>query len=464
VLQTTFPNASTPFRFPRTVAKAADFSVTVNDGNSIFLVDTSGGDVTISPAAVATLGGRFRVFVIKVTDDDNVVVFDPNGAETVNGAATYTIADANIQTDFVCSGSEWFAVGGSAGGGGAWNKFAGVSAKTADYAVSADDVGVMLVANKATTVTFTLPSADDLADGLLFVRNIGAGPLVVTRNAAPGTDTIEGSASISLAQHEGAALYVDDVGSFRTIWMPSAELLTTRGDILVRGANGLERLACGAAGQFLGSDGTDVGYGYVPGVTAIRVQVFTSSGTYIPDPNLVAALCVLVGGGASGTNSNGGAPGGGGAETAISVLTPAQIGASKALTVGAAGVYGSGTSSGNDGGDSSLGTLMVAKGGDHGSTGHPGTPGSGGTGGTGTILIPGGTGGSPSNQSTSAPDGGPHGSGGDSFLGSGGGAGAYDTGRNGDGYGAGGSGGNSSSGHAGSGTSGIFIAIEFCSQ
>lgn len=55
------------------------------------------------PAATAT--NDFHVTVI--ADGGNVTV-DPNGAETINGAATLTVSDGSFATLF-CSGTAWFA-------------------------------------------------------------------------------------------------------------------------------------------------------------------------------------------------------------------------------------------------------------------------------------------------------------------------------------------------------------------
>lgn len=137
-----------------------------------------------------------------------------------------------------------------------------------------------------------------------------------------------------------------------------------------------------------------------------NVQTFTSSGTYTPTPGMVACDVYLYGSGggggggcrqvASAACSGGG--GGGAACFNTGTFTAAEIGASKAVTVGAAGTAGLAATvsttaggAGGSGGNTSLGTLLVAGGGGGGggaqlaaSTGGGGGGGTNGTGGAGS--------------------------------------------------------------------------------
>jgi ABC-type molybdate transport system substrate-binding protein len=79
-----------------------------------------------------------------------------------------------------------------------------VATKTASYTLTATDQ--LVVANSATAITFTLPSAAASGAGKTFrVKNIGAG--VLTVGSAAGT--IDGAATATLAQW-GRGLYVSD--------------------------------------------------------------------------------------------------------------------------------------------------------------------------------------------------------------------------------------------------------------
>lgn len=214
------------------------------------------------------------------------------------------------------------------------------------------------------------------------------------------------------------------------------------------------------------------------GSWTIRQQIFTASGTYTPDANLIVAHVSMVGAGGGGSALAGatgnalGSGGGGAGEHSTKYLTPADIGVSKAVTIGAAGAGGSaGNNAGSDGGDTSLGSLVVAKGGKGGGASVRRHGGLGGTGGTGTITAPGAPGGSANDASTvnlgalSGPGGsGPYGAGGLAVYVGGNSA---VNGNNGVGKGSGGSGAAvynvNSNAAGGNGTAGYVIVTEYCS-
>lgn len=219
-------------------------------------------------------------------------------------------------------------------------------------------------------------------------------------------------------------------------------------------------------------------------VGVVRQQVFTSSGTYTPHANMVFCIieCVGGGGGGGGTTTAGpnqaiGGGGGAGGEYSRVVASKADIGASKAVTIGSGGGGGSaGANNGGGGGTTSLGSLCTAiggggGGGNDGSTvfGSRGNPGGGGTGG----MCPGGYG---ANGVTTGSAGQVYANTGWMVSGVGGGsvwgAGApapnsRSNGIGGNGYGAGGGGGIDWNGSAarsgGAGSDGKVIITEYCS-
>jgi hypothetical protein len=216
-------------------------------------------------------------------------------------------------------------------------------------------------------------------------------------------------------------------------------------------------------------------------VGAIRVQKFTTSGTYTPDPNLLYCIieCLGAGGGGGGCANNpsgqfGGGGGGAGSYSRL-VASAATIGASKAVTVGVAGSAGLATTpwTGGAGGDTSVGTLCIGKGGSGGNSngaGQLGQGGAGGVAGTGDITAtgqPGGSGISSSITTISVPGA----FGGSSLFGGGGaqtvGSSSH-TGDAGSGFGSGGAGGvsfnNGGGGPGGAGAPGLVIITEYCSQ
>lgn len=218
------------------------------------------------------------------------------------------------------------------------------------------------------------------------------------------------------------------------------------------------------------------------GVVTVKGQTFTTSGTYTPSTGMLYAVVRMCGGGGGGggtaaaSNSASGSGGGGGALEAI--LTAAQVGASKAVTIGAAGTAGTaGTNAGGAGGTTSMSTLLSCTGGSAGGATTSGSA-TGGAGGTGTVstgtslgTITGQAGGNGVNVSIGFT--GPGGSPGFG-LGIGGPTNASNSasgaGVAGSGFGAGGSGAVSGGGNTGvtqagaAGTAGFVTIIEYCSQ
>lgn len=214
----------------------------------------------------------------------------------------------------------------------------------------------------------------------------------------------------------------------------------------------------------------------------VRVQKFTSSGTYTPDPKMTCAMIEMVGGGGGGGGALGTSGqvyqggGGGAGEYARAYVTAAQVGASKAVTIGSGGSGGSaGANNGGQGGTTSVGSLCSAFGGfggKYGSSSQVGIGGAGGTGGSGDLATPGSPGGSGLYNAVSATIAFSSGNGGSSSFGGGAlgvaGSGAV-AGGSASGYGGGGSGGSNNgaggtlTAAGGNGASGFVIITEFCS-
>ncbi len=141
------------------------------------------------------------------------------------------------------------------------------------------------------------------------------------------------------------------------------------------------------------------------GFSSIAIQSFTSSGTYTPTTGMQYCIIFCVGGGGGGggtaasSSGTSAAGGGGGGALSIKYASAATIGASKTLTIGAGGTGATaGLNNGGTGGDTSISTICVAKGGKGGSGASANSFASGGLGGalgsgTGDVKISGNKGG-----------------------------------------------------------------------
>lgn len=166
----------------------------------------------------------------------------------------------------------------------------------------------------------------------------------------------------------------------------------------------------GTAGQALISNGA----GALPTMQTVAgkllaIQTFKANGTYTPTAGMANCVIQCLGGGGAG----GGTPtasavlaaagsGGGAGGYSQSYVTAATIGASQSVTVGAGGT-GVSNAAGNNGADTSVGSIVIAKGGTGGVAGiasgtaniaNPGAGSLGGVAGTGDLTFVGGAGGS----------------------------------------------------------------------
>lgn len=211
-----------------------------------------------------------------------------------------------------------------------------------------------------------------------------------------------------------------------------------------------------------------------------RFQVFAASGTYIPNASMQYCVIEAIGGGGAGGGVTGNATyvvagaGGGAGGYSRSIKSAAIIGASQAVTIGAGGT-GVINGSGNAGSDTSLGSLVIAKGGQGGSLGGVAglgniSGGAGGVAGTGDFALAGAMGEPPAIQGQSNLFAVAGATGGNSYVGGAGTGTGTTTSNSGNAgiNGSGGSGGavyNSASNVAGAtGGTGLVIVMEYCSQ
>jgi hypothetical protein len=177
------------------------------------------------------------------------------------------------------------------------------------------------------------------------------------------------------------------------VWLGSSAGVTTLASPMV-GANGVTGGASGTVPAPATTDNVNFlrgdGVWAVPSPAAAIVQSFTASGTYTPTAGMKYCIVEAVGGGGGGgattpcTAGNICVGSGGGSGGYVKVLlTAAQIGASKSVTIGAGGV------SGGSGGATAMTGILAASGGGSGASNAPSifNGRSGGFGGSGSVSI-----------------------------------------------------------------------------
>jgi len=91
------------------VAKSTAYTILDTD-KDVFTVDASAGAVTIILPTAADNNGRILT-IIKIDSSVNAVTLDGEGTETIDGAETNSIMDAQYDSiTLYCDGSEWFII------------------------------------------------------------------------------------------------------------------------------------------------------------------------------------------------------------------------------------------------------------------------------------------------------------------------------------------------------------------
>jgi hypothetical protein len=81
----------------------------VVSGDYLIIADATGGAITMTLPPAALLSGRIYVFK-RINSGANAVIVDPSGAETIDGAATYTLSAQWNSVTIMSNGTAWFII------------------------------------------------------------------------------------------------------------------------------------------------------------------------------------------------------------------------------------------------------------------------------------------------------------------------------------------------------------------
>ena len=81
----------------------------VVSGDYLIIADATGGAITMALPPAALVPGRIYAFK-RVNSGANAVVIDPSGAETIDGAATYTLSAQWNSVTIMSNGTAWFII------------------------------------------------------------------------------------------------------------------------------------------------------------------------------------------------------------------------------------------------------------------------------------------------------------------------------------------------------------------
>lgn len=81
----------------------------VVSGDYLIIADAAGGAITMTLPQAALVPGRIYVFK-RINSGANAVIVDPSGAETIDGAATYTLSAQWNSVTIMSNGTAWFII------------------------------------------------------------------------------------------------------------------------------------------------------------------------------------------------------------------------------------------------------------------------------------------------------------------------------------------------------------------
>jgi hypothetical protein len=215
-------------------AQSGNYTVLATDRNKLVDYTGSGGH-TFSLTAAATLGTGFEFHVRN--SGSGSVTLDPNASETIDGSASIALS-ANQAIVLVCDGSNWKVTqsrgyGAGAGtvtsvsasngvgtlsgsaitGSGQLIGATGFTSKSANYTVLDTDRAVIIDCTGTFTLSFSAVAT--LAIGFYcWVVNKGTGVITLDPN---GSETIDGSTTITVYPDESFMVAATAAGIFRTV-------------------------------------------------------------------------------------------------------------------------------------------------------------------------------------------------------------------------------------------------------
>jgi len=107
-----------------------------------------------------------------------------------------------------------------------------VNTSTDDYTLVVGDRNTRRVANKSTSITFTVPNSVFAAGDIVQVHNIGAGTLTISAGAGM---TLNGADVLTVAQYQGGELFFTSASS--AIFFPTAKTVSAGGLVFLTGTS-----------------------------------------------------------------------------------------------------------------------------------------------------------------------------------------------------------------------------------
>lgn len=172
------------------IAKAANYSVTTDDLGSLFELNATGGDFTLTLPSAVDAGNGATLYVVQIGTGGKVSIAT-TGGQTINGASSFALYGVYRGGKITSDGTAWTAIITD-------GAYATTSASTA-YTVKLADYGKLILCDATSAAfTVTLPAAATAGAGFrVFIKKTDSSSNAITIDG-DSAETIDGSATQSL--------------------------------------------------------------------------------------------------------------------------------------------------------------------------------------------------------------------------------------------------------------------------
>ena len=186
------------------LAKTGSYNAATSDSGKL-VTFTSASAVTYDLAASGAKPSNWIVYVENLGAGVLTLTADLNNLD--GSSQTLLLTKYEGVTIFTDGSNNYFTIRGA-------SIIGGVNSQTSSYAALSTDNGKMIVLNKATAITLTLPSTPPVPTWTIFVQNIGAGTATVSPN---GLDINGSASSLTLTTGQGMTILTDGSNYFASL-------------------------------------------------------------------------------------------------------------------------------------------------------------------------------------------------------------------------------------------------------
>ena len=201
-------------------AKTGNYTVTASD--ETILGDASSGDITFSLSAVSDTQGKKYIFK-KTDSSSNSVIIDPDGAETIDGSATYSLTTQNASIEVESDGTTWWIASNNdvAGNG----NVAGPASSTDNAIARYDSTTGKIIQNSGVTI--------DDSNNMVIAGTVDGRDVATDGSKLDGIEALADVTDTTNVTAAGALMDSEVDADIKTLVLPANTTISTFGATLV---------------------------------------------------------------------------------------------------------------------------------------------------------------------------------------------------------------------------------------